>query len=117
MAITGLLRSVELWRRVSDERAVLYECVESHDTGRFAVIVAHSFKLPIRGESAADIASTFVEQIITYDEASAEGDEKRAWFSTPSEAVAAHDYAFDDEAFRNIPGYREAFGYEPPPST
>jgi hypothetical protein len=106
----GLFRSTTIWRRVSDERAVLYQCIERLDTHLFGVLVASSVKLPVDASIAGRLASTFVEQFIVMTDDEIGDDEKLKWFPNISDAVAAHDREFDGDYFRSIEGYVMAFG-------
>ena len=106
----GLFRSTIVWRRVGDERSVLYQCIERLDTGAFSVLVATSLKVPVDAPVAGQLASTFIEQFFVMTDDQISDDEKLKWFPTVGDAIAAHDREFDDGYFRSLDGYVTAFG-------
>ena len=107
----GLLRSIPVWLRVSSDRAVLYECVESLRTGLFTVFVATSFRIPDAPPAVALPTDSFLERLTAH--APTEPDEEPEWFDTLAKAVDAHRRDFDDEGIASaMPSYKADFGYE-----
>lgn len=84
-----LFRRVEVWRPLSEERALRYNCIQDIKTGGYRVCTA-DFVEP-GGALDADQARYFVEALMTWDP---DDEEQPEWFPTVEAAIAAHDEDF-----------------------
>jgi hypothetical protein len=85
-----LFRRIEIWRRMSPDRALRYNCVQHLQTGEFRVCTADSVE---PGASFnEEQARYFVENILDSDD---EGRERQGWFGSLEAAIFAHDEAFE----------------------
>ena len=84
-----LLKRIDVWRALSSERALRYNCVQNLDTGLFRVCTA-DFIEPADA-SDRDQARIFIEQVIGQD---ADDPEQPEWFESLEAAIAAHDADF-----------------------
>jgi hypothetical protein len=88
-----LYREVAVWKRIDDKRAVKFNCLEDTSLHQFAVQSADFYTVPIKKEIIDDFEKQFVELFIQIDPA-----ERRKWFDSIEEAVAAHEDDFDSFA-------------------
>jgi hypothetical protein len=86
-----LFRKVEVWRRLSGERAIRYNCIQHIQSGEFRVCTADF----VEGSATSDCDHSryFVEAILASDQ----GDpELQDWFDSLEDAIAWHDEAFEN---------------------
>jgi len=86
-----LYRKVEVWRRLSAERAIRYNCIQHLQSGEFRVCTADF----VEAGGALDRVQTryFVEAILACDRLSPEPQD---WSGSLEDAIAAHDEAFEN---------------------
>ena len=85
-----LLKRIDVWRALSSERALRYNCVQNLQTGLFRVCTADFVEPGDR--YGIDQARYFVEQVIGTD---ADDSEQPEWFKSLEDAIAAHDADFE----------------------
>jgi hypothetical protein len=86
-----LFKKIEIWRPLSAERALRYNCVQDLSTGRFRVCTADfvdAGQATNRGQ-----ARYFIEQLLASDLADPE---QPHWFDSLEAAIAAHDADFEN---------------------
>jgi hypothetical protein len=88
-----LYREVAVWKRIDDKGAVKFNCLEDIDLHQFAVQSADFYTAPIKNAVIDDFEKQFVELFIQIDPA-----ERRKWFDSIEQAVAAHEDNFDSFA-------------------
>jgi hypothetical protein len=84
-----IFRKLEVWRRLSAERAIRYNCIQHVQTGEYRVCTADF--VGADGALDDDQARYFVEALLATDRSDPEPQE---WFSTLEAAIVAHDEAF-----------------------
>lgn len=84
-----VFRKLEVWRRLSDERAIRYNCIQHVQTGEFRVCTADF--VDASGSLDPDQARYFVEAFLATDR---NDPEQQDWFGSLEAAIAAHDEAF-----------------------
>jgi hypothetical protein len=84
-----LYRRFEVWRRLSAERAIRYNCIQHLQSGDFRVCTADFVEAT--GRPDQDQSRYFVEAILACDRLDPEIQD---WCSSLEEAIAAHDEAF-----------------------
>jgi hypothetical protein len=87
----ALFRRIDVWRPLSPERAIRYNCIEDVRTGLFRVCTA-DFVDP-GAAMAQDQARYFVEAILAWDW---EDPQQPQWFHSVEVAIADHDACFAD---------------------
>jgi hypothetical protein len=86
-----LFKRFDVWRRLSPERALRYNCIQNVETGLLRVCTA-DFVAPA-GALDRDQARYFVERILEWDPNDPEQPE---WFNSVEAAIAARDADFAD---------------------
>jgi hypothetical protein len=86
-----LYRKVEVWRRLSAERAIRYNCIQHLQSGEFRVCTADFVEA---GRALDQVQSRyFVEAILACDRLDPE---PQNWSGSLEGAIAAHDEAFEN---------------------
>ena len=80
-----MYRSIPIWRRLSEDKAVRYSCFEDLETGEFCVQSADFFALPIEANMLAYADVQFVELFIEEDPR-----ERCEWFVSIEDAILGH---------------------------
>lgn len=86
-----VFRKLEVWRRLSSERAVRYNCIQHVQTGEFRVCTADFVEAS--GALDQDQARYFVEAFLATDRSDSEPQD---WFGSLEAAIAAHEQAFEN---------------------
>lgn len=86
-----VFRKVEVWRRLSGERALRYNCIQHVQTGEFRVCTADFVDAGAALDQ--DQARYFVEAFLACDR---NDPEPQDWFGSLEAAIAAHDEAFEN---------------------
>ena len=89
--LTKLFREIPVWRKLSESRAVRYNCLEDIENRKFVVQSADFFSLPIKDTLHAYFSKQFVELFIQIDP-----EDRKIWSSSLEVAVALHEDQFKD---------------------
>jgi hypothetical protein len=87
--MTRMYRELSVWKRIDGKSAVRFRCLEDLATGHFCVQIADFYSLPAEASVASGFDHQFVELLVENDPA-----ERNDWFSTPEEAIRAHEEEF-----------------------
>ena len=80
---------ISVWKRLSSEASVRYNCFRSLRTGKYGVQSADYFRLPIDEKQVGQFARQFLELFIEVAP-----DERCTWFDSLDEAIRAHEEDF-----------------------
>jgi hypothetical protein len=84
-----LFKRIDVWRPLSPDRALRYNCLENMETREFRVCTA-DFVEPGRPHDQAQ-ARYFVEAVLAWDPTDPE---QPIWYASLDAAIAAHDDDF-----------------------
>jgi hypothetical protein len=84
-----LFKRIDVWRPLSSECALRYNCLEDVATGKFRVCTADFIEPSILNDH--DQARYFVEAVLAWD---ATDPEQPSWYPSLDAAIAAHDRDF-----------------------
>jgi hypothetical protein len=87
--MSSLYREIVVWKRVSDKRAIRYQCFEDLSTRRFAVQSGDWLCLPVNEEVLRQHERQAVELFVEKDVG-----ERCGWFGSIERAIEAHDAVF-----------------------
>jgi hypothetical protein len=87
-----LLKKIEVWRAISETRAIRYNCLEDLSTSLFGVCTADYVE--VGSALDQDQARIFVEQMLVWS--TEEQAEFKRWFNSVDEAINDHDKAFSN---------------------
>lgn len=88
--MSNLYRAQSIWKRVSSRQSIRYACFENIADGRFCVLAADFFRLPLDPVVQFHQDRNIIE-LLAEDDLSA-----CSWFGTIAEAIAQHDADFEN---------------------
>jgi hypothetical protein len=86
-----LFKRIDVWRPLSSERALRYNCLEDVATGKFRVCTADFVERELLHDR--DQAGYFIEAVMAWDPADPD---QPSWYATLDAAIAGHDEEFSD---------------------
>jgi hypothetical protein len=87
-----LYEALDVWKRISKDRAVRYRCFKETSSGRFSVQSADFYKVPINPEQFASLEKQYVELLAEQDPG-----ERAGSFDSLKAAIEAHSKDFRSE--------------------
>lgn len=86
-----LYESLDVWRRLGDNRVLRYRCFKIHPSGRYCVQSSDSYHIPLSESDRLNSDRQFLELLIeTAPETRSET------FPSLDEAIASHDRKFSE---------------------
>jgi hypothetical protein len=88
-----MFKAIDVWKRVSESRAVNYRCFQSLATGKYSVQSADFYAIDADKAAAELHERRHVELLIEQAP-----DERSGSYDTLEQAIEAHDTAFGNES-------------------
>ena len=85
----NLYQALDVWKRISETRAVRYRCFKNLSSGRYCVQSADFYSVPLDSKRAAELEKQWVE-LFTEDPP----DNRAKTFDSLEDAIEAHDRDF-----------------------